>query len=487
MLSSARSANRRSLLQMAVAAILFPSRTTAASPQDMHLQIADTVRQLTKRESVVLRLLLPNGSEGNLQPVIKSFEQMTGVKINVHQTDVDSVNADLLLDTLSKSGNFDVALPATFGVPDLASVQAILPLNHYSETYQPPGFHDEILFNTGDWFDDKLYGFQTDGDAYLMFYHKGLLENPDEAARYADQFGHPLRRPNTWEELDRQMSFFHRPDDRQFGGLLFRTPGYVGWEWWVRFHAKGVWPFAKDMTPQIDQEAGVSALEAMIHSTAYLCPQASHLGLFGNWERYGSGEIYCNIGWGGTQKYLNAPGSKMRGNMIYGPTPGGLVNGKLLVTPYFNWGWNYVVSSGSRIPEIAYLFTLFASTPEMSTLAVRQKDGYFDPFRAEHYDDPGIKDAYSSDFLEVHRASMQQAIPDLYLKDKGEYFRILNAWILRAIKGEVTAEHALKRVAQRWRVITHRAGHEAQQARWLKLRAKYPPAIRLHMRDIVRS
>ena len=29
------------------------------------------------------------------------------------------------------------------------------------------------------------------------------------------------------------------------------------------------------------------------------------LGLFENWERFSKGDIYCNIGWGGSQKYFN--------------------------------------------------------------------------------------------------------------------------------------------------------------------------------------
>lgn len=82
-------------------------------------------------------------------------------------------------------------------------------------------------------------------------------------------------------------------------------PGYVAWEWWVRFHAKGLWPFSAQMEPQIASDAGVEALEEMIRATEHLCPETSQLGLFANWERYSRGDIYCNIGWGGSQKYLN--------------------------------------------------------------------------------------------------------------------------------------------------------------------------------------
>jgi multiple sugar transport system substrate-binding protein len=140
---------------------------------------------------------------------------------------------------------------------------------------------------------------------------------------------------------------------------------------------------------QVNNEAGIQALAELVAASKSLYPGARTNGLFENFEAYGKGDIYANIGWGGTQKYLDSK-SSIKGKRTYGPTPGGSVNGKLLKTPYFNWGWNYVVSTLSPEQEIAYLFTLYATSPELSTIAVRDPDGYFDPFRLEHYTDPEI-------------------------------------------------------------------------------------------------
>ncbi|MDA8747597.1 extracellular solute-binding protein [Litoreibacter sp.] len=445
--------------------------------------VAGYARDLAGGQPVTLRLLMPNGSGGNVAPVIAAFKKMTGIEIETVETPVDEITVELLLTTLSNAQQFDLALPATFGLPDLVAANAIQPITGFSERYEPPGFRDDILFGLGDQFDDHLYGFQTDGDAYMMFYHKGMLESTDEKARYADTFGQPLSVPLTWQDLDQQMGFFNRPDESQWGGLLFRTPGYLAWEWWVRFHAKGVWPFSPEMEPQIASDQGVEALEELIRATEALCPEALTLGLFDNWSRYSKGDVYCNIGWGGSQKYFNSNVSAMRGNMIHGPTPGGVVDGTLISTPYFNWGWNYVVPSNSRHAELSYLFALFAATPAMSTLAVQQADGFFDPFRPEHYENSEIQSAYTTDFLDVHRASMENAIPDLYLQGQGEYFRILSEWLVRALAREVTPQLALERVAQRWRLITNSSGMHVQKQRWAKLRSKYPKKLRATLRD----
>lgn len=466
------------------AAGLLPGGSAGAGDQRFSDEIADRAKALAQGQDVRLRMLVPHGSTGNTTPLIAAFSQKTGVAIEVFETPVDDINTELILDSLSSLNNYDIALPATFGMPDLVASDAIQPITHFSKKYEPAGFRDGILFSVGDSFDDETYGFQADGDAYVMFYHKGMLDDPDEKARYADKFGQALAAPLTWKELDQQLAFFNRPDDGQWGGLLFRTPSYLAWEWWVRFHAKGFWPFSHDMEPQIASAAGVAALEEMIDATRHLCPEVSSLGLFENWERYSRGDIYCNIGWGGSQKYFNAPGSRMRGNMVFGPTPGGMVNDVLLSTPYFNWGWDYVVPRNSKFPEIAYLFALFASTPDMSTLAVQQTDGFFDPYRPEHYDDTNIVAAYSPAFLKVHRASLENAIPDLYLRDQGEYFRVLAEWLTRALDGSVSPQTALTRVEQRWRLVTDRSGRTTQTERWQRLRSKYPAHLRASLRDI---
>ena len=256
-----------------------------------------------------------------------------------------------------------------------------------------------------------------------MFYLKDWLDNPDENKKFSDKHGYKLKVPDTWEELDAMMAFFHRPDQDQFGGALYRTQFFIGLGMVVRFHAKGYYPFDDNMKPQINNEAGVKALEELIAASKFLYPGARSNGLFENFEAFGQGDKFCNIGWGGTQKFLNSDKSKVKGKLAFGPMPGGMVKGQLLKTPYFNWGWNYVVSSASKQPELAYLFTLYACSPAMSTIAVRDIDGYFDPFREVHYKDPQIIQNYSAPFLAVHEEAMRDSIPDLLSARSGRIFR----------------------------------------------------------------
>ena len=457
----------------------WPRRCLAAGPlASVGTDAASTAKQLAQGRTVTLRILEPSGSLGNIKPVAENWTAATGIKVEYIEVPLGEINQKVLLESVSKAGSFDLALPASFGIPDLAESGILVNLSPYVSKYEPEGYTDSIIYKTANYYKGTFYGYETDGDAYVMFYRRDWLEDPQEKKRYEDKYSEPLRVPETWEELDRQLAFFHRPEQGRYGGTLFRSQYFIAWEWWIRFHAKGFFPFTDGLVPQINNEAGVKALEELAAASKFLYPGARTDGLFENFEAYGKGTAYANIGWGGTQKYLNGPKSGVRGKLTYGPMPGGNVKGAILKTPYFNWGWNYVVSSLSKEPEIAYLFTLYAVSPEQSTIAVRDRDGYFDPFRNEHYKDPEIISLYSKEFLDVHGASMRGAVPDLYLKGQGEYFDSLRVNVQAADAGQKTPKQALDDTARDWNRITKRIGLKSQVVQWQFLKGLYPDSIR---------
>ena len=482
------SSTRRRFLQGAAAVagsallpsyVMRPRAANAGLPlASVDTDAAAAAKKLAAGRDITLKILEPSGSLGNVKPVAEVWTAKTGIKVEYIEVPLGEINQKMLLEAVAKTGAFDLALPATFGIPDLVESGILVNLDKYAAKYQPDGFQAGALYSIGDFYKGSFYGYQTDGDTYLMFYLKDWLENPEEQKAFADANGYALKVPDTWEELDAQLKHFHRPDKGQYGGALFRTQYFIAWEWWVRFHAKGFYPLDDNMNPQINNDAGVKALEELVAASQYLYPGARTNGLFENFEAYGKGDSFANIGWGGTQKYLNSDKSSVKDKLAFGFTPGGNVKGKLLKTPYFNWGWNYVVSSVSKEPEIAYLFTLFATSPVESVVAVRDPDGYFDPFRASQYKDPDIIKSYTEDFLVVHEASMRNSIPDLYLKGQGEYFDALRVAIQDVDVGKQKPKAALDDVANTWNRITRRAGKAGQQEQWRFLKGLYPRDIR---------
>lgn len=478
--------DRRDFINLGVAitaSCILPKSAVSAGPssgslENMHTGVCQKVRELSGAGNKSITVLFPKGSLANLQPVATRFAKETGVDVRYVEAPLDDINSKILLANLIGDTSFDVALPATFGIPDLAQAGAIRNLDAFAAEYEPADFQTSSLYSLGDYYKGSLYGYQTDGDAYVMFYNRDFLENSANQDQFEDKYGRPLAIPKTWHELDETSAFFHRPDQNTYGGSLFRTAGYLPWEWWIRFHSKGFFPFDNDMNPQINNEAGVVALVELIAASGNLDPRTRSDNLFQNWASFSEGRSFCNIGWGGTQKFLNSPNSRMRDRLAFGPTPGGLLEGQLLKTPYFNWGWNYVVSSNSPEAEVAYLFTLYACSPFVSTESIGHADGYFDPFRPSHYQDPQVIDIYSEAFLETHRDSLLNAIPDLYLNGQSEYFGALRENLAAAMTGKLTAREALDRTASQWRLTTFQLGAESQNEQWLFLKSRYPAELR---------
>ena len=114
----------------------------------------------------------------------------------------------------------------------------------------------------------------------------------------------------------------------------------------------------------------------------------------------------------------------------------------------------------------------------MSTLAVQYPDGYFDPFREEHYQDSKIVETYTKPFLEAHQFSMQNSIPDLYLTGQGEYWDTLKENLDLASRGKMSAKLALDTTAKVWNQISARYGVSNQLEQWRFLKDYYPEKIR---------
>lgn len=455
-----------SLYSAALTAIV-PQTLNAKSGKEVEQLIFDRVKALKPENGLTLRVLFPEGSLPNIQVVANNFTAGTGVEIAFSKAVVDDINTRILIEHAAKKQSFDVALPATFGLPDLVEAEALADLTAYAKIYEPQIGYKKSLYNLGDRYKDKFYGYQTDGDAYIMFYNKNFFENTEQRKRYEDKFSQKLTIPETWKQLDQVMQFFHDSDQGRFGGCMFRTSRYVVWEWWIRAHAKGMLPFAEDMSANINSDAGVAALEDLVEATAYQHPACETHGLFDNWKEFASGHSAVNIGWGGTQKYIQSDKSKIKGQIQCAATP---------EVSYFNWGWNYVAAAGSAYHEIAYLFGLYATLPEQSTQAVKE-DGFFDPFRIEHYDDSDIQEIYGRDFLEAHKSAIITAIPDFYIQGHGDYIQALQENILLTDRGDITAKQALDFTANTWNMLTEELGVENQKKQWQFLKSKYPKHI----------
>ena len=455
--------NKRDFLKLTSSTMftsaLLPSSSLANIGDNLSQHLLQTAKKIAHNTAKELIILYPEGAIDNILPVAREFTDYTSINIKFQSTPINDIKTSIALNKMSGQYKFDIALPATFSLPDLVEMDAIMDITDFAKKYEVKDFTPS-LYTHGDTYKKCKYGYQTDGDVYIMFYNNLLLGNNDYIKEFEDKFGEKLDIPKNWNHIDRLIQFFHRPDENIYGGNLFRTYDYIVWEWWARYHATGDSVFDPDFNPNINNDAAIQALEDMISVSQYLKYETISDGLFENWEAFAKGNIAVNIGWGGTQKYLNQEASQVKNHLLFSPTPH---------FSYFNWGWNYVVSSASPSPELSYIFCLFATLPEQSTKAVRAQKGFFDPFRSEHYNDKKIEQAYTKPFLETHKKAMMQAKPDFYIQDHTQYIKALKDNIMYAFEGEISAQEALKLTAREWIHITQSIGKSSQKEQWRSL------------------
>lgn len=464
---------------LAGTAALWPQ--TAQTADELHLKIAKLVRERLGGQPANIHLLHPTGCRANLIPIITAFKKLTGVSVTLTAGSLDDLESEIRLN-LSKGKSappIDLALPATFSIPGLVDSNALTDLSELAQQYEPAALKEQMLYTLGNYFGGKFYGYQADGDAYLMFYNRSLPGFKEQAEQYAQQHGRVFNTPDTWDELDRQLKHFHRPNEGSFGGSLYRTRRYVGWEFWSRLHGNGIYPVNAAFEPQFAEPEGVAALESLINASKNLEPGAHKNGLFDNFQSFAKGGKYANLGWGGTQKFILKQGHIPREDLHHGLLPGGTdAQGKPFSTPYFNWGWNYVVLRSSKQTELAYLFSLFATLPSISIRAVQQVEGYFDPHLSSHYNDSNIQQSYGDSFLKAHRHSMVKAIPDFQVRFQERYKRVLSEAVFAADNGHLRPKDALLAAGDQWQRITEEAGRDRQQDHWRNLHERYPTRIK---------
>lgn len=444
----------------------------ADDKQESFRIISDKAKALASGKP--LSILYPEGSKGNLLPVIQLFSNLTDISVNLQEAPRDEINTYILLGNMKKDSKFDVVLPSTFGLPDLIETKSIADLSDFVKKYEPEEIKKKMFYHAGNDYKNRSYAYLADGDVSLMYYNTKFLESMIDKKKYHEEFGQDLRIPETWNELDQQIRFFYNPKKETYGGCLFRNSIHAVGEWWLRFHSKGFYPFGTDLKPQIDQEAGIRALEELIKITPYLHPDVMKDDVSDNVKNFEKGHSYCNINWGGAQKYYVQNKSNFLKSLTYALPPGMVTKEKVHRFSYFSWGTSYAVSSKSRQQELAYLFILFASCPLPSTLSVREMSGRFDPYRVEHYADSLIQNSYGKNFLTMHKRGITNCIPGLYLQGQSKYMNALKANIDLALQKKLKPHQAMKVVANEWEKITDDQGRASQLEQWRTIKAQYP-------------
>lgn len=462
---------------LAIGVMLVPGVAKAAEQADRALA---TVRKMIAKGEVrpdaIIKVAFKSGNiAALLGPELelqKEWEQHSGIRISARV-----IPQQPALLNLKTNPDIDLTVARTNEFPDLLEqglVEDLTPLlkefGFEIDGSPPQGY---IRPRLQGYFGDKLVAIPADGDVMLMYLRGDLLADPSEKAAFRKAYGRDLALPSTWDDYDRLVSFFHRPEKGLYGVAEQRERA-GGWMFWLPRYMTQNAPyrnlFDDKLRPLIDSPEGIAATESYVRTVRYSPPEILAEGKDYSYTLplFMQGKVFALAFTIAGAKLLNSAGSMVRDKFVAAPVPGNRVGERIVRLNVPIYGNNLVVSSRGSQRKLAFLFSMWLTDPDNSLRTIGVKGGYTDPFRWHHLENPRIKDLYTPAALAVFKKEWPVALPPgTGLPGDGEYLRALDQQLWLAARGEITAKEAMKRTAQEWEKITLRRGHD-RQLPWLK-------------------
>ncbi len=434
-------------------------------------------------KDATLRIVAKEGNINNFwgkRMALKSqWEDATGTMLDT------GIRPNLpVLDFMRQQKDLDITLARQREYPDLYIEHLIMDLTPFVQRFK---FNINANPNDGFFrpiaqmrFDNQIVAIPADGDVAVMYLRRDMMEDPDFKSEFSGKYGRPLEMPATWEDYLRLVQFFHRPEKGVFGTCEHRDP-QTGWMFWMPRYASQAWPnqylFDNDMHPLINSPEGIAATRNYVQTVAF-----SPDGITGEKNHYTyampifkKGKSFAYMITTAGAKAFNGARSAIKDKFMICPMPGTRVNNRLVRRTSFIYGNNIVVAASARHPELAFLFAMWFSDPDISDQALEVFGGIADPFRYNHVHNKKLWPLYTRQGLETLPSQFEIAVPaGTGLPGDAGYMRALNNNLWLAAQGRITAEVAMAQTASQWEKITDQFGRQQQIRYWKAFKEKFP-------------
>ena len=434
----------------------------------------------------ILKIVVKQGNInnywGNDQELKREWENQTGIRLDAG---VRPQLADL--EFFLGREDFDITVARNRSYADLLSQGLIEDLTPLMEKFGPPagasGWDGFFLPRLQAWYAGRLVAIPADGDIALLYLRNDLLTDQQQQRKYLQRFNHRLEVPQTWDEYQQQVEFFHSTKDGFFGNCEQREE-LTAWMLWMPRYASQAIPnqflFDEQMHPLINSPAGIDATENYLATIPFAPPEILKMGNDYSYSLpvFLRGHCYSFILTPAGAKLFNLDNSDVKGKFITSPLPGTRINGKLIRRSTFIYGNNLVISAKSKQKELSYLYLLWLSDPDISARSVAVLKGFADPYRYNHLQDAKVIASYTEQALEALAESIPLTVPaGTGLPGDSDYLAALDHNLLRAGRREISAAQAMQETALAWEQITERFGRDKQIHFWKNFRQQFPTAV----------
>lgn len=412
------------------------------------------------------------------------WERLTGVKVNVVELPFEEIYPKTILERQAGTGAYDAVLMSPAWLADMVANGAVEPLDPYVEKYGVRAELDDVSPAFRDWmsYGGKTYGLVVDGDVFVTYYRKDLLEDPASREAFKAQHGYDLGPPKDYKQFGDIACFLtekHQPD--LYGAAVINT-GYMHFFFSERFRNYGGKFFdPATMKAAVNGEAGVRALAEMVEQNKCMPPGVETSGFAETLAGLNAGEIAMTITWppvgrwaqglaAGEEALSWVPATTVKDKIGYAVNPGG--------HPQMAGGFINGVSPDSKNKEAAYLYIQWMHSKRQSLQNVMRPVGLRDPYRLSHYESAEYQNLWpgAKDYLKVLKEGASQGYADISIIETFKYQDAMARAVIAAIGGEDPKE-ALDALAAEWDQLTEQVGTEKQREAYAAWSAK-PSAYR---------
>jgi multiple sugar transport system substrate-binding protein len=317
-----------------------------------------------------------------LEELKGEFEAITGTRVVIEGLGHEEAVEKVTLDFAGRTGVYDVVLQPHRAMGKLVDNNWLKPIDEFYNNPQlrDPNFsfEDDLLSEV--WFREtctykgETYGLPFHFISMYLWYRYDWFDHPDEQTAFQSQYGYELPNPPvTWDEYRDVAEFFTRSAGETLAGETLRNDVY-GHTWGGARHVTAWYDFlnilyafgGREITlpdnrgdsygeVTVDSPEALAALEMIIDLLQFAPPGV----LSATWDEkqasQQSGLVAMAIQWDDAAFAVEDPNeSNAAGLIAYSGVP---IN-KEKITQIE--GWNYLIPTGSKKPELAWLFVQWA-------------------------------------------------------------------------------------------------------------------------------
>jgi len=432
---------------------------------------------------------------GPILDEVDAFEARTGAKVRVLTPGWNETIEKIDQSLKSPDTNFDIYVVISMWSGTLLGGGHIEPV---PEAIKQRIDWDDVLpiyRNTVLSWNNVAYGMPYDGDCINLYYRKDLFANPDYRARFKTRYHYDLAPPANWKEYRDIAEFFTgwdwsgdgKPD---YGIAGNRVMGDISM---LQFFAQAG-AFAKHpddpayyfdpdtLKPRINNPGFVRALELWVTTLKYGPPGMANFAGHDVRNSFVSGQTAMAIDWADMGVHaVNSPASTIKDKIGYSQIPAsnevynaitGHWDKRMNQVSSISGNWTFFVSKASKNKALAFEFAAHMTSKALTKKLTAMSGTAVNPSRRSHFEDPSSwnQSGFSTESAKAYLDEITQSLSnpnvvhDITIPGAGEYYRVADEYLAKAVKGEMSPRQALDKAAAEWERITDRLGRDKQIA-----------------------